>query len=402
MRHVSRTHRAALDWLFDRINLDSKFQIKYIDTKNQLADILTKGNFTRDEWNHLLCLFNFSHFSSTVCSETMAKRLQQDSGEERVTAKSRPMMNLIARVLSNVSSSTSVSPVKIRYGNQTPWSTIAEKEEGSGRPDIGIDRKKAFDHYYHEQFMESFSSASYSKWDDDNAWSSQEWKTDTSMCDRSGQPVVTSWGTTRETRPGFSHEETHHDGTAQSVVNEVQPRERSGRPDVDSQRGTGPLQFVIGNDEAELELKVESRSFVNRVNDQVRKRQKRISNVTEDGEKHSMIWRMFMTVTMDSAVFMGKNYLNNCQSIANTTDLTLKQMFDISTRLVSEQDEISGLETIGWENHSLKYLSLIGEERIINLQRMKVYVFSDSVLCLGKIHENTSIERCMGTKIGMD
>ena len=96
MRHVSRTHRVALDWLFDRINLDPKIQIKYIDTKNQLADILTKRNFTRDEWNHLLSLFNISHFSSTVCSEAMAKRLQQDSGEERVTANSRPMMSLIA------------------------------------------------------------------------------------------------------------------------------------------------------------------------------------------------------------------------------------------------------------------------------------------------------------------
>ena len=41
MRHVSRTHRVALDWLFDRINLDSKIQIRYIDTKHQLADILT-------------------------------------------------------------------------------------------------------------------------------------------------------------------------------------------------------------------------------------------------------------------------------------------------------------------------------------------------------------------------
>ena len=61
-----------------------------------------------------------------------------------------------------------------------------------------------------------------------------------------------------------------------------------------------------------LELSVESRSLVNRVNDQVRKRQKRISNVTEDGEKHSVIGRMFMTVTMESAVFMGKNYLNKC------------------------------------------------------------------------------------------
>ena len=79
MRHVSRTHRVALDWLFDRINLDSKIQIKYIDTKNQLADILTKGNFTRDEWNHLLCLFNNSHFSSTNCLEVMSKRTQEDA-----------------------------------------------------------------------------------------------------------------------------------------------------------------------------------------------------------------------------------------------------------------------------------------------------------------------------------
>ena len=143
-RHVSRTHRVALDWLFDRINLEPKIQIKYIDTKNQLADILTKGNFTRDEWNHLLCLFNISHFSSTVCSDTMAKRSQQDSGGERVTAKSRPMMNLIARTPSHVSSSTSVSPVKRSYRSQDPWSSIA-KEDRSGRPDKGTDLFEASD-----------------------------------------------------------------------------------------------------------------------------------------------------------------------------------------------------------------------------------------------------------------
>ena len=62
MRHVSRTHRVSLDWPFDRINLDPKIQIKYIDTKYQLADILTKENFTRDEWNHLLTLFNIKPF----------------------------------------------------------------------------------------------------------------------------------------------------------------------------------------------------------------------------------------------------------------------------------------------------------------------------------------------------
>ena len=56
-------------------------------------------------------------------------------------------------------------------------------------------------------------------------------KTDTEMYERSGRPDVTSWGATREIRPGLSHEETLHGGTAQSVVNEVMPRDRPERPD---------------------------------------------------------------------------------------------------------------------------------------------------------------------------
>ena len=168
------------------------------------------------------------------------------------------------------------------------------------------------------------------------------------------------------------------------------------------QRGARPQQFIIGDDETELELSLGSRSFLDRVNDQVRKRQKRSSmNVTENDEKHSVIWGMFMSVTLESAVFMGKNYSDNWHSIKNTKDLTMKQMFDISAKLVSEQDEIYGVKTIDWKNYSWKYLSLIGDEQVISLQRTKVYVFSDSVLCLGKIHEKPPIKRCMGTKIGV-
>ena len=114
MRHASRTHRVALDWSFDRISLDSKIQLNILTSKNQPADMLTKGNFTRDEWNHLLCLFIISHFCSTECSEVMSKRTQKESGGERVTAKSRPMMNLFARsnerAPSALSSTASESP----------------------------------------------------------------------------------------------------------------------------------------------------------------------------------------------------------------------------------------------------------------------------------------------------
>ena len=173
MRHVSRTHRVALDWLFDRINLNITIQIKYIDTKNQLADILTKGNFTRDVWNHLLCLFNISHFSSTACTAAMATRAQLGSGEERVTAKSRPMMNLTARMPSVVSSSTSSNPGRTSYGNQDPERSVPI-DDRSGKP-------------------EKPSPPSYSKEDYGQSWSSQEWKSGVAANDRSGKNEKTSW-----------------------------------------------------------------------------------------------------------------------------------------------------------------------------------------------------------------
>ena len=137
LRHVSRTHRVALDWLFDRINLDPKIQIKYIDTKDQLADMLTKGNFTRDEWNHLLCMFKISRFSSAECSEVMSKKHKKESGEERATAKSKPMMNLIARsserAPSALSSTASESLGRTGYESQTLLSAQAEKYDRTER-----------------------------------------------------------------------------------------------------------------------------------------------------------------------------------------------------------------------------------------------------------------------------
>ena len=61
-------------------------------------------------------------------------------------------------------------------------------------------------------------------------------------------------------------------------------------------------------------------------------------NVTENDKKHFVTWGMFMSVTLESAVIMGKNYSDNWHSIKNTKDLKMKRMFDISAKLVSEQD----------------------------------------------------------------
>ena len=176
------------------------------------------------------------------------------------------------------------------------------------------------------------------------------------------------------------HEEPLLDGNAQSVRYGEIIHDGLGQLDSDNYQEEAESEtFVMGSDAAE---------FVNKVKDQVRKRQKRMSNVADSGEVHSLFWRMFLAATMFAATFMGKNFVDIQNSIMNSRDLILKQMFDITAKLVSEQDEINNLDKIHWRRNSWKQLSLIGDEAVINLQRAKVYVFSDSVLCLGKIHQH--------------
>ena len=49
---------------------------------------------------------------------------------------------------------------------------------------------------------------------------------------------------------------------------------------------------------------------------------------------------------------------------------------------------VYGVNTINWGDSSWKHLSLVHDEEVISLSHAKVYVFSDSVLCLGKMSEN--------------
>ena len=47
-----------------------------------------------------------------------------------------------------------------------------------------------------------------------------------------------------------------------------------------------------------------------------------------------------------------------------------------------------GVTQINWENSSWRQLSLVNDEEVISLSYAKVYVFSDPVLCLGKVNQN--------------
>ena len=81
-----------------------------------------------------------------------------------------------------------------------------------------------------------------------------------------------------------------------------------------------------------------------------------------------------------------RRHFQTIQSVVkNHESLTLKQMFDVTAQLVNNQEEINCLDKILYGKNSWTHLSLINDEVVINLQSTTVYVFSDSVLCLGKV-----------------
>ena len=98
-------------------------------------------------------LFRICYFSSTNCSEVMSKRTRKDSGEERVTAKLKPMMNLVSRC------SEKDPDVLASTTSESTWKTLYESQFTTEL----VDR-------------EASNSSSYSEWNADEKWSSQEWK----------------------------------------------------------------------------------------------------------------------------------------------------------------------------------------------------------------------------------
>ena len=76
---------------------------------------------------------------------------------------------------------------------------------------------------------------------------------------------------------------------------------------------------VNSDTDAESDMSLLSRSFLHRVSDRVRKIQDQSSkDATQDSNKHSLIWGMLVSSTLEASVFMGKNRSENLHSIKNT------------------------------------------------------------------------------------
>ena len=264
-------------------------------------------------------------------------------------------MNLTARTPSFVSSSASSNPVRTSYGYQDLGKSArsddrTEKPVQPSRPD-------------------------YTQEDCGRSWSSQVWKSGDGEHDRSGKPEQNSWDSLERVDP---HRGEHLLGkTAPSARNEETIHERTGKPASENVQGNANFEkFIEGSDKAE---------FVDKVRNQVRIRQKRMSDDAEDCTEHSIVWRMFMATTLNAVTFMGKNYSTMQNVLQNEEKIALKQMFDITAQTIHNDEEIYCLDKIVYQRNTWTQLSLINDPVVISLQSAKVYVFSDSVLCLGKV-----------------
>ena len=278
-------------------------------------------------------------------------------------------MNFTARMLSVVSSSASSNPGRTLYLYQDTVRSVPS-DDRTGK-------------------LVQPSRPEYTQEDYGRSWSSQEWKSGAAEHDRSGKPEEISWDILQKFDP--HREEPLLGGNAHSARYGEMIHDRTGKlVSVHYQEQVSSENFVMDSDAAE---------FVNKVKDQVRNRQKRMSSVAESGDEHSIIWGMFMATTLNAATFMGKDFSTIQSVVKNHESLTLKQMFDVTAQLVNNQEEINVLDNILYGKNSWTRLSLISDPVIINLQSTKVFVFSDSVLCLGKVLQHPESNEAWKNKV---
>ena len=273
----------------------------------------------------------------------MSIRTQKDAGEERVTAKSKPMMNLVSRCSERnpdvLASTASQSPGKTRYESQIPLSSWTEQ------------------HLRTVRLVKDACSSSYSERNAHEKWSSQKWISDEMLEARTGRLV-------NEQPPGLF---TQH--TDRFIVDD---------DDMDS------------NTITESDLSLLSRSFLHRVNDRLRKILDHSSkDATQDIDKRSLILGMFMFSTLEASIFMGKNNSENLRFIKNTgNNLTMKQMFNISQKLtVGQSGEIYGVTPTGKILHGNNYLWSVMKKSSVSRTRRFTYF---QILCY-------VMERCTRT-----
>ena len=103
----------------------------------------------------------------------------------------------------------------------------------------------------------------------------------------------------------------------------------------------------------------------------------------EDLDVNAALWRVFMNATLKAAVHLGNDRDVNLRHVKNSFWSSGGQLFGETEKLISGQTETTGISLIDSEDSRWISTSLL-HSRPYQYGNAKAYVFSDSVLCLGK------------------
>ena len=106
-----------------------------------------------------------------------------------------------------------------------------------------------------------------------------------------------------------------------------------------------------------------------------------------DLKTNVLIRGSFLSTSMKAAVHFGPNYNEIVEVYRNTNFEELKNLFDIILRLILEHEaEMLNVSPNDWTAPSWTRYTLT-HDQVMKWTKAKVHVYSDSVLCLGRMQE---------------
>ena len=103
----------------------------------------------------------------------------------------------------------------------------------------------------------------------------------------------------------------------------------------------------------------------------------------DDLDVNIAIWNIFRNATLRAAVHLGQDYEVNLRSVKKKLWNSVGQFFRETGKLISDSHEITGIRTIEFQDPTWMSTSLLCS-KAYQITNTKTFVFSDSVLCVGK------------------
>ena len=215
--------------------------------------------------------------------------------------------------------------------------------------------------------------------------SSQGWQRDAQLFISTGKPL-----TTDKDQKSLNRQEESVTSTGKLVTTEYQGY--SGNPEVpkdseDSERQSRiwPHHFRKSPDCVPHMEKVFS--IVRKIDDQ------KPTDDLNDFDVDTAIWCIFMSLTLQAAVHLGRYYSLNLRSAKNQLSKSAEQLFRTTEKLINRQTEITKLSTINWDQPLWRKSSPLCEScSNYKIQHLRLF-WLDAMFGRNQSRTSSSVER---------